>query len=120
MLVECLAIVVVILLLSFVFLRSGRKDYALTTLPLMLLPTVHVITSLLLASPLNGAFSLDTGGITVAIDATSLVVSCVLLGLFSHQITSKKARNFYLVISILFVVVLTWVLIANAIGQATA
>lgn len=117
MLVECISIVVIILMIVFVFLRAGRKDYALTSLPLLVLPLMHTL-SLLVSSSLIGVFSLDAGGITVAIDATALVISCMFLGLLSHRINSTKARGIYLLICGAFVVVLTWVLIANTIGGA--
>lgn len=119
MLVECVAIVLVILLMAFSFLRAKRKDYAFTTLPLLVLPLMHIF-SMLLAKPLHGMFSLDAGGIIVAIDATALVASCIILGAVSHRISSKKARSVYLTICGIFVVVLTWVLIANTIGGAVS
>ncbi len=115
MLVECISIILIILLMTFVFLRSGKREYAITTVPLLILPLMHVL-SLLVSGPLNGVFSLDAHGITVAMDATALVFSCLFLGLFSHRISSKKARNVCLLICVSFVVVLTWVLIANTIG----
>ena len=118
MLVECVSIILIVLVMAFMFLRAKRKEYAIVTLPLLVLPLMHIV-SLLVAEPLNGIFSLDASGITVAIDATALVISCMFLGFFSHRISSKKARNVYMLICGVFVVVLTWVLIANTIGGTT-
>lgn len=112
MLVECVSIILVILMVAFIFLRARRKDYAITTLPLLVLPLMHIL-SLVLAEHLSGMFSLNAQEITVAIDATALVISCTVLGFFSSRIPSRKARNAYLVICGVFVVILTWVLIAN-------
>lgn len=117
MLVECVTIVLVILLVSASFFRARRKDYAFTTFPLLILPLMHILSAFL-AKPLSRIFPLDVSGVTVAIDATALVISCIVLGVVSNTIPSKKARNVYLIICGTFVVVLTWVLITNTLVQA--
>ena len=91
MLVECISIVMIILLMAVVFLRAHRKDYAITTLPLLILPLLHVF-SLWAAKPIAGVFPLEPAGVTVAIDATALIISCTALGFFSHRIAAKKPR----------------------------
>lgn len=116
MLVECISIIMVILMVAFIFLRSHRKDYAITTLPLLVLPMMHIL-SLALSRHLTGMFSLNAQGIMVALDATALVISCTVLGFFSNRIPVRKARNAYLVICGVFVVILTWVLIADTLAK---
>ena len=113
MLVECISIVMIILLMAVVFLRAHRKDYAITTLPLLILqPLLHVF-SLWAAKPIAGVFPLEPAGVTVAIDATALIISCTALGFFSHRIAAKKPRMVYLLFCGAFVTILTWVLISN-------
>ena len=116
MLVECISIIMVILMVAFIFLRAHRRDYAVTTLPLLVLPLMHIL-SLVLATRMSGILSLNAQGITVAIDATALVISCTVLGFFSNRISSRKARNAYLVVCGTFVVILTWVFIANTLAK---
>ena len=112
MVVECVTIVLIILLVTAIFLRARRKDYAFTTFPLLILPLMHILSAAF-AHPLTKVFPLDVNGVTVAIDATALVVSCIVLGVVSNTIPSKKSRNVYLIVCGTFVVILTWVLIAN-------
>ena len=112
MLVECISIVMIILLMAVVFLRAHLKDYAITTLPLLILPLLHVF-SLWAAKPIAGVFPLEPAGVTVAIDATALIISCTALGFFSHRIAAKKPRMVYLLFCGAFVTILTWVLISN-------
>lgn len=112
MLVECISIVMIILLMAVVFLRAHRKDYAVTTLPLLILPLLHIF-SLWAAKPISRIFPLEPAGVMVAIDATALIISCTALGFFSHRITAKKPRMVYLLFCGIFVTILTWVLISN-------
>ena len=60
-----------------------------------------------------GVFPLEPAGVTVAIDATALIISCTALGFFSHRIAAKKPRMVYLLFCGAFVTILTWVLISN-------
>ena len=116
MVVECVTIVLIILLVSAIFLRARRKDYAFTTFPLLILPLMHIL-SLLFAPPLARSFSQEVSGVIVAIDAAALVVSCIVLGVVSNTIPMKKSRNIYLIVCGVFVVILTWVLIADVLAS---
>lgn len=116
MLVECVCIILLILLMAFVFLRAHRKEYALTTLPLVILPLMHLL-SFTVAHHIAKIMPLDTNGVTVAFDATALVISCTILGVLSNKITAKRAKIAYLVVCGTFVVLLTWVLISNTLAH---
>ena len=70
-------------------MRAHRKDYAITTLPLLILPLLHVF-SLWAAKPIAGVFPLEPAGVTVAIDATALIISCTALGFFSTVLPLKS------------------------------
>ncbi len=115
MLVECISIVMIIFLMAVVFLRAHRKDYAVTTLPLLILPLLHIF-SLWVAEPISKLFPLEPAGVTVAIDATALIISCTALGVFSNRITAKRPRRIYLILCGVFVTILTWVLISNVLA----
>lgn len=112
MLVECICIILIIALMSVIFLRAHRKDFAVTTLPLLILPLLHIF-SLALSKPLSGPLPLDGNGITIAIDALGLVISCTAFGFFSNRIASKRSRMGYLICCGGFVTILTWVLISD-------
>ena len=43
MVIECITIILIILMISFIFLRSKRENYALVTLPLISVPLLHLV-----------------------------------------------------------------------------
>lgn len=112
MVVECICIILIIFLMGVVFLRAHRKDYAMTTLPLLILPLLHLL-GLLLVHPITDVVSLDKNGVIIAFDALALVISCTALGFFSHQIKLRRARILYMLCCGTFVTILTWVFILN-------
>ena len=116
MLVECICIILIICLMAVIFLRAHRKEYALTTLPLLILPLLHIF-GLWLARPISGKVPLDPEGVVIALDALALVISCTALGFFSHQISAKKPRIVYMICCCGFVTILTWVLITGILGN---
>lgn len=118
MIVECVAIILVILTIGVVFLRTKRKDYALSVLPLLIVPTIHILTSdLKIAKCIALLFSTDTYIMVICIDIISLVLSCIMIGLFSQNFKSKTARHSYTIISAVFLIILVWVFSLNSISK---
>ncbi len=112
MIVECIAIIFIILCIVIVFLRAKRTSYALAVLPLLIVPVLHIL-AIYCSRTFSLLFSLDRNLVMIGIDALGLIAACLLLGLASGNISSKKSRFYYLILTGAFLVILSWVLIAN-------
>lgn len=110
MIVECLSISIIIMLTSFVFFRAQKPVYGLLTGILLIVPAVHFLGEIFgrqLAALLGVGFS----PLLVALDAAALTISCVLTGLFSGKLETKKQRKGFLVLACSYSIILTWVFI---------
>lgn len=112
MLFACWAIVIVLLAVAFVFLRSGRKNYAVAILPLLVTPFVHIFSGII-ARILVHTIPLTSANIRMIIDITAGLVSCLLLGLASRNIEDRRTRLAFFWCCAGFVIILTWVLVIN-------
>ena len=107
MVVECVAIVVVLLAIMLVFLRSHKKSYILAIVPLLFVPVAFLITTLL-SHKLVG---MPLGVFRISGTLLGLVSACLMLGILASRMKSKKRRYIYLVTSGMFLLLLTWCLI---------
>ena len=100
MLGESLAIIVVILVLAFMAIRSGKLVLAGLTVPLISLSMLHLIgegvAQLLRVSPDN-RLTLFLGAHTVG-----LLLGLCLCALASRTIAVRRIRSFYLLFTCLF------------------
>ena len=115
MIVECIAIILVILCTSFIFFRTKRKDYAFAVLPLTIVPIIHFITYYVV----NFSFAVlkaNSGKILPMADITALVLSCVIVGIMSGNLKSKTAKKSYIAISVLFLIGLVWIFIFDTLS----
>ncbi len=112
MAIECFVIVILIVVMSLLMLRRERKEYALSILPLVILPAVHLLSPYLLGWA-EAYTRLDRQGVLVFADAVALVVSCLLIGALAVKIEHKRARNTLVIICGLFLVVLSFILISH-------
>ena len=95
MIPECLGIIIIILLLVIDFLRRGKRRYAISTLPLLILPVVHV-TAVFLADRTPLAFNLDALHLTMIIaDAAAALLTILFLFLRKKYILSGKNKLLY-------------------------
>lgn len=118
MIAACITIVLMIFIMSFMFFRSGRKDYGIAILPLISVPLAHA-AGYILAPYIITLFELGTKQalILIGIDLTSLMIGGILLGGTSKNIESKKNRNLFLILSALFLIILSWVLVNSIIDS---
>lgn len=114
MTVACLAVIAILLAMSYIYVRAGRKNYALAILPLMLVPVVHAgagVAYSLLSRFLTWDFNL----FAIAADVVALVAACTIFGFLSAKIETKKARMVFLIMcdgfTALFTFALVWSLI---------
>lgn len=111
MIVESISIILIILVASFMFARAKKVKYGIATIPLISVPVFHIIASLI-TPLLSNDINTTAIAITLA-DIAALVISALLLGLFSNVFSSKSTKTSYLVLSGLFVFILTSVFVCS-------
>lgn len=74
MIVECIAIVMMLSVIVFIFERRGKRNLALTIGSLLLVPVVHLITAIL---KLNMALATSVDIIALAVTLVMIVVFCL-------------------------------------------
>lgn len=114
MVMENVAILVIIGIMIVVFLRAKRPQYALSVIPFLFVPGIHLL-GLYVADDLAKGMDFTAHQISVGVDILALVVGCLLLGLLSHNILSRKSRSVFLIMGGLFNLLLTWILILDTI-----
>lgn len=102
---QSFAIIVVILVTAFMFLRTGRRAGALFTLPLISVSVFHLIGVAVHRIFLNSA--LPTIGLHMAMDILGLVVGAVLCWILSRAIRPSKLRLVYFCSCAVFLALLT-------------
>ena len=115
MVVECVAIIALIAILIFMTARSGRREMALSMLPLLIVPGFY-----LLSAPLSKMIDpllpfIPRFAIAVGITVIGLVIACVLFGMLCGNYPTKRARRGYLWMCAGFSTLLTVVLLYNVI-----
>jgi len=113
LLIECAAILIVILAVFFIFLRKKKYDYAVCVVPLLLLPFAHIAGEVLLPL-LTRITAANQNELRISIDVTALIGACLMFGSLGQlRIKSKKARRFYFGLCSGFSAILAWILIFN-------
>ncbi len=115
MILESTAIIMVILVMCFMMLRSGRRGYAVVTLPLIIVPATHVSSSGI-ALFLTKLLPYDFVSLRIGVDILGLVLSCVIFAVLSAGIRHKRTRMIFLLMCGGFSVILTSVLINSIIA----
>ena len=112
MVIECITIILIILMISFIFLRSKRENYALVTLPLISVPLLHLVGQFI-----NYFFIKEDQNAAVitnlSFDLLGLLIGALLLGLLVNNIPLKKAKISFVMISGIFLIALSIVLMTN-------
>lgn len=110
MTIECIVIVGIILIMSFIFWRRRHIQWLWATLPLVLVPLSYVVMNLIFNDVLRITVS-SMVGVIVMIAAVG--ISCVWLGLVSNGFKNKKTRVSYITIANTFNVALAAILSSN-------
>ena len=114
MIIECLTITLIILMMSFIFLRSKRPNYALVTLPLLSVPVFYLIGQFVAYLFLTG----NQTGIDITLLSSILIgllVRALFVGMLIWQLGVKKARATFATISAVFMVALSVVLMVDVV-----
>ena len=109
MLVESECIVILLVVMVFLFLRKGQKDYAALTAPLIILPFVNGLMNIVVAFlkiPINN-------NILCIVDIVAMAASVSIMGVMSIKLKTKKTRTVYMCVSVGFTVALTLIYLYN-------
>lgn len=111
MLIECWVIIVLLLVMSYAIYRTGRAGQAVSILPLLLVPTAHLVGSPL-SRFLDSLFPQLSGRLFwVSFDVVGLVFTCVLCGMLAGNMGTRKTRRVYMVLCGVYSAVLTIVMV---------
>ncbi len=114
--IECFAIILIIGSMALIYMRAGKKLMAVSMLPLVFVPFMHIV-----AWAANLSFSsgiIVTSYAYIVFDLCGLTASAVMSGICSSKF-SKKMSIVYLFIVILFSIALTAILIINNLQNLT-
>lgn len=109
MLVESICIILILAIMVIVFLRAKRKDFALATAPLLIVPLFHTLSNIL-GDLLHIALSVN---IKAAADVVGLSIAVAAIGFISAAMSTKKSRLAYIVVAGGFTAVITIIFIFN-------
>lgn len=94
MLFACWAILIVLIAMSFVFLRSGKKEYSVAILPLLITPFIYIVSGLI-SKIMIGVLPYSYFEMRAIITVTAGLFSCLLLGLASRKISGLQSRHIF-------------------------
>ncbi|MCM1328350.1 MAG: hypothetical protein NC253_02830 [Ruminococcus sp.] len=112
MVVECVTIFGLIFVVAVMYIRAKKRNYALATVPLLILPAANVL-AYAFSGGIAGLLSIDRFIAYSAIDIVAAVVSSCLVGLMSGKFGKKSVRGAYIAMSLIFNIVLAAILIYN-------
>ena len=115
MVVECWAILLIILVMSYMYSRAGRRNFGMAVLPLTFVPFAHLVGGPLSRVLVDCTSMRFPNIVQISIDVAAMVVSCVIFGILSRSIQKKSSRMAYLLLCGGFTIVLAWVLIYNTV-----
>jgi hypothetical protein len=115
MIVECWAIVTIVLAIAFIFLRAGRKPYFFGMLPVIFAPAAHIL-AYVLSKPLGSLFHTAPGRIYAVFDLLALIAACICFGIFSCSFKGRRTKILYLSVCGIFTLILSLILIFDALA----
>lgn len=111
MIIECLAILGIIFAITVIFLRT-RKEHAIMTVPLMILPVANLMAELF-ADWLAAILPLDSFLVIVLLNVIAVVISSLMIGVLSFRFKKRSNKIAYAFPTILFNVLLAIILIQH-------
>lgn len=98
MTVESAAIVVILLIMAYMFVRSGRPAAAVVVLPLTVLPIFNLAAGPVARWLAPYIASMDVFDVRLIALILGLCLTCILLGFLGAKIHAKVARRAYLLL----------------------
>ncbi len=116
MLTECAVITGFFVLMSVIFIRAHHKEWALATLPMVIVPVADCVVEFLLISVLKINVNLFGGILTMIV---ALAVASVWIGVISQTMKEKKTSVTYVSISNFFNIALTAIVVAEMLDKSS-
>lgn len=113
MAIECAVIIAILAVMVGLFLRRKNKQWALSTIPLALVPLTEVFIEIILSRMLNVEISIFACMLALMIAAA---IACAWAGFVSGGFKSKKNSAAYTVIANIFNISLAAILIYNVLS----
>lgn len=105
---QCLVIAAIILVIAFGFMRSKRSKWAISTLPLAVLPFINGVFEKIYGLVADFPFGFMAAAVEILV---SVIASCIGVGVCSIiLINGKKNRIPYISVSVLFNLILAVIL----------
>lgn len=120
MMAACFAIVIIVLISSFMCVRSGNKKFGLSILPIALVPLGHMLGSQILLRLNSRSIVPEMAAMSIvtAVDVAALVAAAAVLIVCSKSFFKRKSmRSSYCTILTCFMAILTLVLLINFYGE---
>lgn len=115
MVVECIAITAIIIAICIIFLRARRKDYALATMPMAIVPLFQV-WNIALGGKVAALFSADPMMVLVLTLIAGAAISCAFVGMVTMRFFKvKRSRVMYMALTLFFNIALVMILVRNTI-----
>ncbi|MDE7303567.1 MAG: hypothetical protein K2N60_09665 [Oscillospiraceae bacterium] len=112
MLIECTAIFLLITAVSLMYVRAKKKNYALATVPLLILPLANIL-AYAASGKLSNILPMDKFTVYAAINIIAVVISSCLVGVMSYKFPKKSTRTAYVIMSLIFNIILAAILVYN-------
>ena len=94
--VESFAIVAILLAMSIIFLRTGKRAYAFGTIPLVFVPVMYILAGFFTNIPALIEMT-TSNNIYIFSILIGLILACLAYGFFSSQIKKKSSKSAYLI-----------------------
>ncbi len=115
MLVESLTIICIVLAISFIYLRSKRRNYCFAVLPLVFVPAGNSVV-LILQDMVPGVLSTSNFAFARIVTIICCLVACgIVMTVMTQFIRSKASRGVYLITCSMFTVALSLIYIFDAV-----
>ena len=109
MLIESIAILVIVLIISYIILRKGKPNLSMSILPLTFTPAMYFI-SIPIADLFNDLFNWEINTIRIFLIFISALIASLVFGILSSKIKKKSFKTYYNVLCTGFTVVYAWIL----------
>ncbi|MBP1560851.1 MAG: hypothetical protein J6C96_06380 [Oscillospiraceae bacterium] len=112
MLIECIVILGLIVVVALMYIRTKKKDYALATVPLTILPLANVL-AYTCSGVLSNLFPMDKFTVYAALNIVAVIISSCFVGIMSGKFKKRTIRASYITISLIFNIALAAILVYN-------
>ncbi len=116
MIVECVTITAILVAIFFVFLRGHKPKSALSTVPLIIVPVLHLLGNPL-SSWLSPMLGLPRLSVYVAVDVIAFVLFLGLSLFMLKNFHSRRTKVTYLIAGGLFTLALSVILISDMLAR---